>query len=344
MAASEISGVSVRSLTAPQVEVQVGLVSTIIPVYNRALRLMEAVGSVLSQDYRPIEIIIVDDGSTDTETAQAARRLFAEHPGVVRVFTQDNAGPGAAREQGRRMARGEFIQYLDSDDLLLPGKFSAQVRGLRSDIEAGISYGLTLSLDERSGASRPTHGTEAPHRTIFPRILQSRFWPTLSPLYRSSVCDAIGAWSPQRILEDWDYDCRAGLVKGMKLHYCADPVAVVRYHGGTHAGLAWQGNVDAMRDRAQMYARVVQYGHDAGVDIRSSEMQQLVRSVFWMARETGAHGLPREAEALFRLAKRHATQTGLDFFVLGKVARLVGWQRAGLFAKRFERWRSIWRR
>ena len=96
-----------------------GLVSTVIPVHNRAALLQEAVASVLAQTYRPIEVIVVDDGSTD-DTPEAARALVAQHAGEVFVVHQPNAGPGMAREAGRRAARGEFIQYLDSDDVLLP--------------------------------------------------------------------------------------------------------------------------------------------------------------------------------------------------------------------------------
>ena len=100
-----------------------GLVSTIIPVHNRPSLLREAVASVLAQTYRPIEIIIVDDGSTD-ETGREAEAL-AECHSEVRAIHRENGGPGAARETGRLAARGEFIQYLDSDDLLLPEQIRA---------------------------------------------------------------------------------------------------------------------------------------------------------------------------------------------------------------------------
>src|SRR6185503_12200391 len=119
-----------------------GLVSTIIPVYNRAAMLAEAVNSVLAQAHRPIEIIVVNDGSTD-DTQTKANGLAALHPNEIRVIHQANTGPGLAREAGRQVASGEFIQYLDSDDLLLPRKFELQVEGLRSNPDCGVSYGKT---------------------------------------------------------------------------------------------------------------------------------------------------------------------------------------------------------
>src|SRR4029079_14626008 len=103
-----------------------GLVSTVIPVHNRPHLLREAVASVLAQTYRPIEIIIVDDGSTD-DTTSVADSLATERSGEIMVIHQGNTGPGLAREAGRQAARGEFIQYLDSDDILLPRKFELQV-------------------------------------------------------------------------------------------------------------------------------------------------------------------------------------------------------------------------
>ena len=124
------------------------LVTTIIPVYNRAGMVRQAVDSVLAQTYRPIEIILVDDGSTD-ETPAVLDAMAREHPDEIRVLHKVNEGPGLAREAGRQIARGEFIQYLDSDDWLLPNKFADQVRALREHPECGIAYGTSMLVDAR---------------------------------------------------------------------------------------------------------------------------------------------------------------------------------------------------
>ena len=125
------------------------LVSTIIPVFNRAAMLAEAVGSVIAQSYRPVEVIIVDDGSTD-DTAAVAHALAAEQRDIIRVLHQPNGGVGRAREAGRLAARGEFIQYLDSDDLLLPGKFEHQIAAL--DAQTGSGHRIRSgALPRRNG-------------------------------------------------------------------------------------------------------------------------------------------------------------------------------------------------
>ncbi len=87
-------------------------VSVIIPVYNGDAYLLDAVDSIQRQHYKPLEIIIIDDGSTDS-TAEIA----ADLRGDVRYVYQPNSGPSAARNKGLRMARGEVIGFLDVDDL-----------------------------------------------------------------------------------------------------------------------------------------------------------------------------------------------------------------------------------
>ena len=97
------------------------LVSVIVPVYNRERFLGEALDSIFALDYGPFEVIVVDDGSTDDSAA------IAQSYPDVRFFRQENRGPGAARNIGIEASRGEFVAFVDSDDVVLPHKLSAQV-------------------------------------------------------------------------------------------------------------------------------------------------------------------------------------------------------------------------
>jgi glycosyltransferase involved in cell wall biosynthesis len=111
------------------------LVSVIIPTYNRAALLCEAVDSVLQQTYRNIEVIVVDDGSTDDTTA--AMEKYGDR---VRYSRRPNAGVNAARNLGFKQARGEYIALLDSDDLWAPYKLELQVRLLRFFTDVGFTF------------------------------------------------------------------------------------------------------------------------------------------------------------------------------------------------------------
>ena len=169
------------------------LVTTIIPVYNRPAMLAEAVGSVLAQTYRPIEIIIVDDGSTD-DTPAVAAALAAKHP-EIRVIRQENRGVGPARDAGRRAARGELIQHLDSDDILLPRKFELQVAGLQAHPECGASYCWTRTrLLDGTYEPLPAKRTGERIEAMFPAMLEQRWWHTPTPLYRASLIQRAGEW------------------------------------------------------------------------------------------------------------------------------------------------------
>jgi len=98
------------------------LVSVIIPTFNRAGVVTRAVDSVLGQTYRPVEVIVVDDGSTDTTP-----EVLKSYGNAIVSVVQDNAGPSAARNRGVRESRGDLIAFLDSDDLWLAGKLERQV-------------------------------------------------------------------------------------------------------------------------------------------------------------------------------------------------------------------------
>jgi glycosyltransferase involved in cell wall biosynthesis len=98
------------------------LVSVIIPTFNRAATVGRAIASVLEQTYRPLELIVVDDGSTD-KTAE----VLQAYGGAVTYIRQDNAGPSAARNHGLRESHGDLIGFLDSDDVWLAAKLERQV-------------------------------------------------------------------------------------------------------------------------------------------------------------------------------------------------------------------------
>lgn len=315
-----------------------GLVSTIIPVFNRPRMLREAVSSVLAQTYRPIEIIIVDDGSTD-DTADICDELAAEHTGVLRAIHQPNHGPGVAREAGRRLARGSYIQYLDSDDLLHPAKFHEQVSALEEHPECGAAYcccrHYLVGETPRNVAWKKSGKT---FEAMYPLMLVERWWDTPCPLWRRSVCDAVGPWTDLRLEEDWEYDCRAAAL-GTRLVHCREFLADIRDHSQGRLSRGSGRSAERMRHRAR--AHRLMYGHAlrAGISPDSPYMQFFARSLFLLARQCGAAGLAEESRDLFDLARQasgDARARGRDFAIYGRVARLFGWRAAGRLACWFD--------
>ena len=126
------------------------LVSVIIPTYNYANYLSRAIESVLAQTYRQIELIIVDDGSTDN-TASVIEYYKNKYPDVIRYFYQKNSGPNAARNKGLDLVQGEFIALLDADDEWFPEKLDKQVSFAHANPKYGmIGCGIRWVKDDKT--------------------------------------------------------------------------------------------------------------------------------------------------------------------------------------------------
>lgn len=324
MRALDVSGINMKLPQAHAAE----LVTTIIPVHNRASLLREAVTSVLAQSYQSLEVIIVDDGSTD-DTAHAARELAEAHPGLVHVLWQANAGPGAARNLGLQHARGEFIQYLDSDDLLEPRKFEWQVAALRAHPHAGLAYGITRRVNMDTGESRMWARTAEPISAMFPDFLMQRGWDTNSPLWRRSACELIGSWLPLRCTEDWEHDLRAGML-GVQPVQVSEHVAIVRDHGNARAsGMSNGFTPELVHDMFHAHAAVWKQMCDHGM-LDWSYLQSFASKTFWIARMCGERGLFAEADAALTMATEmvasHHPPTTLRLFAA--TVRVLGWSRA----------------
>lgn len=188
------------------------LVSIIMPAYNAQRYIGEAIRSVLEQDYPRLELIVVDDGSTD-QTAHEAR-AFGER---VRVLEKTNGGAAAARNHGMLVAQGELIAFLDADDIWLPGKLSAQVGFLIKHPEVGmVTSNFLVWCPELDGSfSQPPMPTLDPDADdivgqhsgwIYGELLCDCVVCTITVLIRRSVVDSVGLFNEQlRTGEDYEY-------------------------------------------------------------------------------------------------------------------------------------------
>jgi glycosyltransferase involved in cell wall biosynthesis len=309
--------------------VREGVVSTIVTVFNRPALVQQAVGSVLAQTYRPIEVVIVDDGSTD-ETAGACAAMAAQHPGVIAVVRQGNRGPAAASNAGLERATGEFVQFLDSDDLLAADKFARQVAGLRERADCGLSYCRTQEYvlgEPPTGV--PSRRTGQQFDRLFPALVAGRLWPTPSPLYRRSVIDAVGRFIDSRVYQDWEFECRVA-ARDVRPHYCPHLLADVR---ATHA-VEGRAKGQVTGERLVDYARVLERiaGHARHPAVTPRDHDRFARRVFAVARRCGAAGYTPEARRLLALALSVAEpQRRRALARFGLWSAMAGWRAADAF-------------
>jgi glycosyltransferase involved in cell wall biosynthesis len=202
------------------------LVTVVIPCYNQAPFLSEAIESVLSQSYPNFEVVVVDDGSTDN-TSQVASR-YAE--AGVRLIRQENRGPSAARNRSLDEARGKYVVFLDSDDRLLPEALEVGVRELESHPECAFVFGrLRVVGTEGSyvGAPLPPY-----IRTdYYGALLRDNYIGTPGvAMFRRSVFDSVGGFDTSLHAAE-DYDLYLRVASEFPIHHHDRLVVSWRRHG-----------------------------------------------------------------------------------------------------------------
>lgn len=123
-----------------------GLVSVIIPIYNAEKYLIDTLESIFIQDYKNIEIVLVDDCSKD-DSAKIILDIQQKHPEIIYHLQEKNMGAGAARNKALELARGQYVAFLDSDDIWIPGKISKQIE-LMKLTKSPFSYTAIEMMDE----------------------------------------------------------------------------------------------------------------------------------------------------------------------------------------------------
>ena len=216
--------------------------SVIIPNYNRADLIGETLDNVLAQTRAPDEVIVVDDGSTDNSVA-----IIERYGKRVTLIRQANAGPGAARNRGLAAARGELIQFMDSDDLWSLNKLEAQERAL---IESGADFAYSPWLQARLENGQARHAD--------PVIQQHPLPPSRPPLawylrgwvivfqcclFRRSLLDAAGPYR-EDLMPSEDSELLFRILKGgARPVHVPEALVLYRLHGGeqiSRGGMARQ--------------------------------------------------------------------------------------------------------
>jgi Glycosyl transferase family 2 len=201
-----------------------GLVSVVIPCFNQAHFLAEAIESALAQTYAPLEVIVVDDGSSDNSCEVAGRYTR------VKRLRQANSGVAVARNAGLRLAAGEFLVFLDADDRLLPHAVEVGMRALVKRPQVAFVAGTCrdIGVDGRVlGGERQALVTQDHYQRL---LLDCFIWSGSSVVYRRAALESVGAFDEHLRAAD-DYDLYLKLAHQYPV-FCHDTVVTeYRRHG-----------------------------------------------------------------------------------------------------------------
>jgi glycosyltransferase involved in cell wall biosynthesis len=216
-------------------------VSVIIPTYNRGWIIKEAIDSVLAQDFKDFELIVVDDGSTDNTS-----EVFASYGNDIKVLFQKNKGVSAARNRGIAEASGQFIAFLDSDDLWLPQKLSTQVEFFNQVSEAFICQ--TEEIWIRNGRRvNPKKRHKKASGMIFKPSLELCLVSPSAVMIRRSLFDRVGRFD-ETLPACEDYDLWLRISCRFPVHLIDTPLIIKR--GGHDDQLSSMIGLDKFRIKA----------------------------------------------------------------------------------------------
>ena len=207
------------------------LVSVIIPTYNRTDYLKITLNSVLSQTYKNIEIIVVDDGSE----GDANKTLCDSFSNVIYIKIKNSGGPARPRNTGIKAAKGELIGFTDDDDIWLPQKLEKQVSTLVDHLDYGLVHGPCIVIDEHGNKSNEIIGRPGSllvkHGDVRLRMMGNWTLMMPTPLVRSEVIKKVGFFNEKipSALEDVEFWVRCSF--STSFYYLDEPMVHYRKHG-----------------------------------------------------------------------------------------------------------------
>lgn len=185
------------------------MISVIIPVYNAEETIIETLNSVFAQTYKDVEVIVVNDGSTDNTL-----NVLENYPKSIKVLSTENKGVSHARSLGFEHAKGDYIQYLDADDLLMPEKIEIQLMAL-IDCYADVAYGDWQKFKTENNKLIVSETIERKIEGDLEIALFTYFWcPPAAILYSRQLCERLKWNENLPVIQDARYFLDAAIAKG----------------------------------------------------------------------------------------------------------------------------------
>lgn len=210
------------------------LISVIVPIYNRSIFIEDCLNSVINQSYRPIELILVDDGSTDNsnEILNTFKKQNESDNFRIEIITQSNCGAPSARNNGFKKSTGKYIQFLDSDDILLSNKLQTQFYYIKKH-NCEMVYSKAQHISENKEILNFFWGDKLNNTS---NDYFNFSWQTMCPLYKRETINKIGLWNVKlNINQDWEY-CIRTILSGVKIGFHDEVLAYFRVHSKGNIG------------------------------------------------------------------------------------------------------------
>jgi len=206
------------------------LVSVIIPTYNGSRFIRETIQSVLDQTYNNLEIMVVDDGSTD-DTSLIVKSITDQR---ITYIQQKNAGVSPARNHGITVSKGDYIAFLDHDDVWLPCKLEKQLSLFEQNPKVALIYSDAFIINENNFImGKYSHKIKFFRGRIFKELFSSCFITILTVVIKKSVFLEVGPFLPYKICED--YDLLLKCAAKYPIDYIDEPLAKYRVHGSNYS-------------------------------------------------------------------------------------------------------------
>jgi glycosyltransferase involved in cell wall biosynthesis len=254
------------------------LVSIVVCAYNNWPDLEMTIESALQQTYQPLEVIVVDNSSTDATANEVLKRFG----GRIQYIRQPNKGDAGAYNTGYGIARGEYIQFVDGDDVLAPNKVQKQVGVFQTNPELDIVYGDIRQFQTGAGAAAWEDIATRPEEDILKVFITPRNgWTgigSLGVLFRRRALEIVGSWDEQLYISDLDYWLRAARA-GCRFGHCSgSPMGFLRRHPRQMSAnrsamdrgqeLAWEkalGYITEEPYRSLLAARLAEHWYHAAI-------------------------------------------------------------------------------
>ncbi|HEX8220305.1 MAG TPA: glycosyltransferase family 2 protein [Chloroflexia bacterium] len=213
-------------------------VSVVIPTYNRAAMLREALDSVMSQTARPREVVVVDDGSTD-DTPGVVRRFEGAGPTVTYLRLPHSNQRGPIRNAGAAAGTSPLLAFLDSDDLWEPTRLERQLEEWERAPDAGFAFCNARRFDESGVFGAPWLPPAArPTGYILDELLEEPLAGGSTLMVKRQAFERVGGFHNLRLNEDYELTLR--LAARYKASYVPEPLALVREHAGRTTLAGWE--------------------------------------------------------------------------------------------------------